>query len=60
MPFTEYQGNIMCKELAHYNKKQKTVLCKSRNRSPEYGDFEVKIEDLGMLYRVIGKQVALP
>ncbi|MEO1009795.1 MAG: helix-turn-helix transcriptional regulator [Bacteroidota bacterium] len=55
----EYQGNLMCKELAHYNRQRRTILCKSRNRSPEYGDFEAKIDDLGLLYLVIGKQITM-
>ncbi|WP_282160109.1 helix-turn-helix transcriptional regulator [Ulvibacterium marinum] len=53
-----YKGNVMCKVISDYNKKTKTVVCKSLNDSPEYSDFEIKVGEIDQLYAILGKQIA--
>lgn len=51
-----YKGNVMCKIIGDYHKRNKTMVCKSLKDSPEYTDFEIKIKEIEQLYTIIGKQ----
>ncbi|WP_425235232.1 helix-turn-helix domain-containing protein [Ulvibacterium sp.] len=53
-----YKGNVMCKVIGDYNRRNKTVVCKSLKDSPEYTDFEIKIKEIEQLYTILGKQTA--
>lgn len=52
-----YGNSIMCKEITHYDKTNKTIRCHSLNNSPEYSDFEVPLAEVMAFYRIIKKQV---
>ncbi len=52
-----YKGNVMCKVIGDYDKRNKTVICKSLNDSPEYSNFRVKIEEIEQFYTILGKQI---
>lgn len=52
-----HKDSIMCKKITAYDKKDKSITCHSLNSSPEYSDFEIKIDTIEQLFRVIKKQV---
>ncbi len=51
------ENDLMCKEITAYNKKEKSITCHSLNRSPEYQDFEVLIDEVKAFFRVVRKQL---
>ncbi|MEL6916092.1 MAG: helix-turn-helix domain-containing protein [Bacteroidota bacterium] len=52
-----YRESIMCKEILAYDKKNGTILCHSLNDSPEFPDFELRLEEIKQLFMIIKKQV---
>jgi len=53
-----YRENVMCKAVGGFDKRNKTVICKSLNHSPEYADFEVKLGEIERFYTILAKQMA--
>lgn len=52
-----HRDSIMCKKITAYDKKDKSITCHSLNTSPEYSDFEINIDTIEQLFKVIKKQV---
>lgn len=48
---------IMCKHVTGFNKEKASIHCHNLNPSPEYQDFEVLLEDLLQVFRIIKKQL---
>lgn len=53
-----HRNAVMCKKVAAYDKKEGTIICHSLNGSPEYSDFEIKVDDVEQLFMIIKKQVS--
>ena len=47
------EKNIFHKDITHFNKEKKTITCSSRNDSPEYVDFELQLDDILQIFKVI-------
>ncbi|WP_262711125.1 XRE family transcriptional regulator [Flavicella sediminum] len=45
--------NIFHKDITGLNKENGTITCHSRNQSPEYSDFELKLNDIYQIFKVI-------
>ncbi len=50
------KDRIICKKVADFNASQKTLRCQNLNTSPEYQDFDLSIEDVLEIFRVVKKQ----
>jgi len=48
---------IICKQLTGYNKKNNSLQCHNLNPSPEYQDFELPLEDVLQVFKVVKKQL---
>ncbi|MDC6385534.1 XRE family transcriptional regulator [Flagellimonas taeanensis] len=48
---------IICKQLMGYNRQTNALQCHNLNTSPEYQDFEVSINDVLQVFRVMKKQI---
>lgn len=48
---------IICKQLTGYNKEKKTLVCHNLNTSPEFQDFELALEDVLQVFRIVKKQL---
>lgn len=48
---------IICKQLTGYNKEKKTLVCHNLNTSPEFQDFELALEDVLQIFRIVKKQL---
>jgi len=51
------KNTVMCKEIKVYNKKAESITCHSLNKSPEYPDFELPIDEVLAFFQIIKKQV---
>lgn len=51
------QDRITCKQVIEFDKQKASIRCHNLNPSPEYQDFEVPLEDLLQVFRVIKKQL---
>ena len=49
--------SVMCKKITAFDKKNNTLTCHSLNNSPEYSEFELKIDEVKEFYKVIKRQV---
>ena len=47
------QNNIYHKDIINYDNKNKTITCSSRNHSPEFANFKLKIDDINQIFKVI-------
>ncbi len=45
--------NVFHKDITHYNQEKKTITCSSRNDSPEFVDFELYLDDVLQIFKVI-------
>lgn len=52
-----HEDSVMCKKIAAYDKKNEVITCHSLNKSPEFPDFELKVDDIKAFFRIIKKQV---
>ncbi|MGI9551205.1 MAG: XRE family transcriptional regulator [Aurantibacter sp.] len=52
-----HNDSIMCKKIIAFDKKNNIIRCRSLNNSPEYSDFEIRIDEVKEFYRVIKRQV---
>lgn len=56
---TEYGWIILCKQnifhkdIIDFDRETGTITCHSRNQSPEYADFELKLDDCYQIFKVI-------
>ncbi|WP_437395984.1 helix-turn-helix domain-containing protein [Flagellimonas lutimaris] len=50
-------NRIICKQLTGYNKKSKAVLCHNLNTSPEFQDFELPLDDVLQVFKIVKKQL---
>lgn len=48
---------IICKQLTGYDKKSKTILCHNLNTSPEFQDFELALDDVLQVFKIVKKQL---
>ena len=48
---------IICKRLTGYNRKSKTILCHNLNSSPEFQDFELPLDDVLQIFKIVKKQL---
>ena len=48
---------IICKRLTGYNKEKRTLVCHNLNTSPEFQDFELSLEDVLQVFRIVKKQL---
>lgn len=44
--------NILCKEIVAYNEDNNTITCHSSNPSPEYANFELRLDSISHLYNI--------
>jgi DNA-binding XRE family transcriptional regulator len=47
------KNNMMHKDIIGMDKEKGTVICHSRNKSPEYSDFDLNLNDVYQIFRVI-------
>ncbi|MBD8390100.1 XRE family transcriptional regulator [Dysgonomonas sp. BGC7] len=48
-------NTILCKQISNQDVEKGTIMCHSLNSSPEYSDFELKLDDVGQLLNIIQK-----
>jgi len=48
---------IICKQLTGFNKQSKAIQCHNLNTSPEYQDFELPLNDVLQVFKVVKKQL---
>lgn len=48
---------IICKRLTGYDKKKKAILCHNLNTSPEFQDFELPLDDVLQVFKIVKKQL---
>ena len=48
---------IICKQLTGFDKGKRTVHCHNLNTSPEYQDFELPLDDILQVFRIVKKQL---
>ncbi|WP_222982801.1 helix-turn-helix domain-containing protein [Flagellimonas meishanensis] len=51
------QDRIICKQVVGYNNNNGTIKCHNLNTSPEYKDFELSLNDVLQVFKVIKKQL---
>jgi len=49
--------NIICKEIVHHDIEKGIITCHSLNSSPEFQDFDLKLDECHQLFNIIKKQV---
>lgn len=47
------ENTILCKQIVDQDMEKGTITCHSLNPSPEYGDFELKLNDIRQLFNII-------
>lgn len=47
------KNNMMHKDIIGMDKEKGTIICHSRNKSPEYSDFDLNLNDVYQIFRVI-------
>ncbi|MFS4466332.1 helix-turn-helix domain-containing protein [Maribacter sp. 2210JD10-5] len=52
-----HQRGIMCRQIIAYNANQKTITCHSPNKSPEYVDFDIHMDEIEQIFEVVGMQI---
>ncbi|WP_318311165.1 helix-turn-helix domain-containing protein [Flagellimonas crocea] len=48
---------IICKQLTGYNRQNKAVMCHNLNTSPEFQDFELPMEEILQVFKIVKKQL---
>ncbi|MBS9461189.1 helix-turn-helix transcriptional regulator [Flagellimonas sp. 389] len=51
------KDRIICKWVTGIDSGKKTMYCQNLNKSPEYQDFELSLEDVLQVYKVVKKQI---
>lgn len=52
-----WNDRIMCKQVTGFDEEKAAIYCHSTNPSPEYRDFELPLEDILQVFRVIKRQI---
>ncbi|WP_179022017.1 hypothetical protein [Winogradskyella forsetii] len=52
-----HKNTIVCKEIINHDVENGTITCHSLNDSPEFQDFDLKLDDCHQLFNIIKKQV---
>lgn len=47
------EKNIFHKDITHFDQQKKTIICSSRNNSPEFIDFELYLDHIIQIFKVI-------
>ena len=50
------KDRIICKKVADFDATKKTLRCQNLNPSPEYQDFDLALENVVEVFRVVKKQ----
>ena len=48
---------IICKQLTGYHKQHKSLMCHNLNLSPEFQDFELPLDNILQVFRIVKKQI---
>jgi len=48
-----HQDSILCKDIIGQDIEKGTILCHSRNPSPEYSDFEISLNNVKQIFKII-------
>ena len=48
---------IVCKQLTGYNREHKAIMCHNLNTSPEFQDFELPLDDVLQVFKIVKKQL---
>ncbi|NAY91575.1 helix-turn-helix domain-containing protein [Muricauda sp. JGD-17] len=51
------KDRIICKDIIGYDKNRETVQCHNLNTSPEYKDFDLSLNDILQVFRIVKKQL---
>ena len=51
------KDRIICKQLTGYSKDKASLLCHNLNTSPEFQDFELPLEDVFQIFKIVQKQL---
>lgn len=51
------KDRIICKQLTGYNKEKRALHCHNLNTSPEFQDFELPLDDVLQIFRIVKKQL---
>lgn len=51
------EDRIICKQLTGYNRQTKSVNCHNLNTSPEYQDFEMPLDEILQVFKIVKKQL---
>ncbi|WP_036381110.1 helix-turn-helix domain-containing protein [Muricauda sp. MAR_2010_75] len=51
------KDRIICKQLTGYSKEKTVLLCHNLNTSPEFQDFELPLDDVLQVFRIVKKQL---
>lgn len=52
-----HKDSIICKEIINHDLNKGTITCHSLNKSPEFSDFDLDLNDVKQLYNIIKKQI---
>ncbi|SOC79857.1 Helix-turn-helix [Salinimicrobium sediminis] len=50
-----HKTTILCKEILNHDIERGVITCHSLNESPEYSDFELKLDDVHQLFNIVKK-----
>lgn len=50
-----HKSTILCKEIVNHDVEKGIITCHSLNESPEYSDFELKLDDVHQLFNIVKK-----
>lgn len=48
-----HKDSILCKDIIGYDAEKGTIKCHSRNTSPEYSDFDIELNDVLQIFKII-------
>lgn len=51
------KDRIICKQITGYKKEHRSLMCHNLNSSPEFQDFELPLEDVLQVFRIVKKQI---
>ena len=52
-----HKQGMLCKEIINHDVENGVITCHSLNRSPEYQDFDIKLDDCYQLFNIVKKQI---
>lgn len=51
------ENRILCKKILAYNQQENSIRCSNLNELPEYTDFELSMNDVHTIFKIVKKQV---